>query len=555
LPEGPSSLVCPGRERVGRIEAAPQGSAVLLSIDRGGDEHWQLSIFDGDSHRADGNFRRLTDDTKVIHTAGGWRDGSRIVFASNRRDIRFFDTYELDVRNPSVTRLIYQEDALTEVAAVRGERLLLQRSNTNLDSDLVLSAGDSTTLLTPHTGELCIFSPGLTKDGVVVGANPDREFTALVSYRSPGSGEVLREYSGDVDLLRVDPSGTRLALCVNREGWSEAHLYDLATNQDRSVPLDAPGTVDSLAWTPDGASLLLSVSSPSVGQEIYRWDPDTNRGRAITRSPVPLPAIVPSPQLGKFRASDGLSIPFWEILPAQRVPRGTVIIVHGGPEAQARPRFAPAYSFFVEEGWRVILPNVRGSLGFGRTYVHKDDVRLRMDSVRDLRELAAFLFERGDAVPGKLGILGGSYGGFMVLSAITTYPELWGAAVDIVGIANFVTFLERTGPWRRKVREDEYGSLERDREFLASISPIHHTDRIRTPLLVVHGANDPRVPVSEAEQIVEALQRRQVPVEFLRYDNEGHGLVRRENRVEAYARAAEFFARYLDAPHVDGPQT
>ena len=151
-----------------------------------------------------------------------------------------------------------------------------------------------------------------------------------------------------------------------------------------------------------------------------------------------------------------------------------------------------------------------------------------------------------------MGVVGGSYGGFMVLSALATYPEIWSAGVDIVGIANFVTFLERTGPWRRKVREDEYGSLERDREFLESISPLHHVDQIRTPLLVVHGANDPRVPIYEAEQIVAALTERKVPVEFLRFENEGHGLVRRENQVTAYGRAAEFFVQHL-SPTVADP--
>jgi dipeptidyl aminopeptidase/acylaminoacyl peptidase len=180
--------------------------------------------------------------------------------------------------------------------------------------------------------------------------------------------------------------------------------------------------------------------------------------------------------------------------------------------------------------------------------VHLDDVRQRMDSVRDLRDLVRALSTEGKMAPGRIGIMGGSYGGFMVLAAITSYPNLWGAAVEFYGISNFVTFLEQTGPWRRKVREAEYGSLERDREFLEAISPIHHVDRIRTPLLVAHGQNDPRVPIVEAEQIVEALRKRNVPVEFLRFENEGHGFTRIENQVESYGRAEEFFARHLMRP-------
>jgi dipeptidyl aminopeptidase/acylaminoacyl peptidase len=157
------------------------------------------------------------------------------------------------------------------------------------------------------------------------------------------------------------------------------------------------------------------------------------------------------------------------------------------------------------------------------------------------------LAAEGKTESGRVGIFGGSYGGFMVLAAITTYPNLWGAAVEFFGIANFVTFLERTGPWRRKVREAEYGSLEQDREFLEAISPIHHVDRIVSPLLVAHGENDVRVPLMESEQIVDALQKRKVPVEFLRFANEGHGFTRLENQLESIGRTAEFFARYLSS--------
>jgi len=165
--------------------------------------------------------------------------------------------------------------------------------------------------------------------------------------------------------------------------------------------------------------------------------------------------------------------------------------------------------------------------------------------VADLQHAVFWLRESGIADPKRIVVMGGSYGGFMVLSAITTYPDLWAAAVDIVGIANFVTFLENTGPWRRKLREAEYGSLERDREFLQQISPIHQVDRIRAPLFVVHGANDPRVPVGEAEQIVSALRLSKVPVEYLRFEDEGHGLAKRANRLVAYPAIARFLDQYV----------
>ncbi len=193
----------------------------------------------------------------------------------------------------------------------------------------------------------------------------------------------------------------------------------------------------------------------------------------------------------------------------------------------------------------MLAPNVRGSTGYGYDYQSLDDVRLRMDSVKDLQYAALWLKESGTADPQSIAVMGGSYGGFMVLSALTTYPDLWAAGVDIVGIANFVTFLENTGPWRRRLREAEYGSLERDREFLEQISPIRSVACITAPLFVVHGANDPRVPVNEAEQIVSALRARNVPVEYMRFEDEGHGLIKRANRLIAYPAIARFLDKYV----------
>ena len=201
--------------------------------------------------------------------------------------------------------------------------------------------------------------------------------------------------------------------------------------------------------------------------------------------------------------------------------------------------------YLVAQGYALLEPNVRGSTGYGYEYQSLDDVRLRMDSVADLQHAALWLQSSGIADPERIVVMGGGYGGFMVLSAITTYPNLWAAAVDIVGIANFVTFLENTGPWRRKLRESEYGSLERDLDFLESISPIHHVNDITAPLFVIHGANDPRVPIGEAEQIVAALRARKVPVEYLRFEDEGHGLVKRANKLVAYPAVARFLEKYV----------
>jgi len=252
------------------------------------------------------------------------------------------------------------------------------------------------------------------------------------------------------------------------------------------------------------------------------------------------------PQLIHYTSFDGLSIPAFYFKPQGVTgPLPVVIDIHGGPEAQSRPLFRPLTQYLVSQGYAVLLPNVRGSTGYGKAHSHLDDVYKRMDSVADIKAAYEWLVTLGGAAADRVALFGGSYGGFMVLSALATYPDLWAAGVDVVGIASFVTFLENTSAYRRKVREAEYGSLECDRAFLTQISPLTHVNQITAPLMVIHGANDPRVPVSEAEQIVTALQQRGITVEYLNYPDEGHGLAKLANRLDAYPRVVQFLDRHL----------
>ena len=552
LPRGPSRPLRPPGERVGGVFASPTSDRAVLAVDRGGNEHWQLIEL---TLRAgvDPVDRPLTEAPETIHLPGGWdRDGRSFYFSSNQRDRRFFDVHAMDLERGR-TRPVLREDALLQVyAAGRGE-LLVGRLRTNLDVDLLRIGASGVELLNPHDQEMTVRSATFGHDAVYAAANPGREFTGLVRFRPGRSGhEFLREFPGDVELVRASPDGKSLAMSVNRDGWSESHLFDLATLEDRVLTSGPRGVIDNLDWAPDGSAFAYALSSPD-GQDLYLRFVETGKERRLTRPSEPLPAVVNPPKLGSVQVPDGVRVPYWVYAPATGPVRGTVIDVHGGPEAQARPAFSRTTCFLLGEGYRVIAPNVRGSTGYGRTFVHLDDVRRRMDSVRDLRDLVAALRANGSLDTSPLGVHGGSYGGFMVLAAISTYPELFAAAVDIVGIANFVTFLSETGPWRRRLREAEYGSLTTDREFLESISPLHHVDRIRTPLLVIHGANDPRVPLHEAEQIVAQLRDRGRTVELLAFADEGHGVVRKENQRVALERIARFFAAHLTSAAAPGP--
>jgi dipeptidyl aminopeptidase/acylaminoacyl peptidase len=220
------------------------------------------------------------------------------------------------------------------------------------------------------------------------------------------------------------------------------------------------------------------------------------------------------------------------------------VVIHGGPEGQSKQNFNPFVQALSQAGYTVIVPNVRGSVGYGKRWYSLDDVRLRLDSVADLASIHTYLSSLG-LDPRRSALWGGSYGGYMVLAGVAFQPNLWAAGVDIVGISSLVTFLENTAAYRRGVREREYGSLEVDHEFLEMASPLTRINDIEAPLFVIHGANDPRVPVSEAHQLHTALTGNGVECELLIYGDEGHGLAKRANRLDAYPKAFAFLARHL----------
>ncbi len=223
-----------------------------------------------------------------------------------------------------------------------------------------------------------------------------------------------------------------------------------------------------------------------------------------------------------------------------------IVSVHGGPEGQERPGFNPLYQYYLSRGYAILATNVRGSTGYGKTFSHLDDVEKREDSVKDLASAVEWLKTSGGADPKRIAVMGGSYGGYMTMAAVTLYPELWAAAVNTVGIVNWETFLKNTSGYRRRQREVEYGMLDKDIDMLRRISPIAKIDRIKTPLFVIHGKNDPRVPYTEAEQVVKALKDRNAIVEYKLFNDEGHGISKLKNRLELYPLVADFLDKIYE---------
>lgn len=557
LPAWPGQLTFTD-ERVSGAAYAPVERVLLVSADEGGSERMQLYLMSEDG----ASFTPLTGKPEVIHQFGGWSpDGTRFVFASNERDARYFDIYEYTLANGQA-RLLHRSDHTNTPLryAPDGRSVLISRVHSNINLQLLL--------LDTVSGELLPLTPDVVERqgehlfpywsadgrGLYLVSNRGRQFLSL-AWLDLGTREMvyLRDDAWDVEGLALSDDGRHMALVSNDDGYSRLELFDVSDGWEARRSLPAPdlpgGVIPELSWSRDGRLLAITCFPPDDAMDVWIWDVIERRLWRATRSSlggIPRETFV-APTLMHYPTFDGRQIPAFLYLPQGREPRDLPVIinVHGGPEGQSRPSFNPVVQYFVSQGYAVLLPNVRGSTGYGYEYQSLDDVQLRMDSVADLQHAALWLQESRIADALRIAVMGGSYGGFMVLAAITTYPHLWSAAVDIVGIANFVTFLEHTGPWRRKHRESEYGSLENDRAFLESISPINHVADITAPLFVIHGANDPRVPVGEAEQIVAALRARHVPVEYLRFEDEGHGLVKRANKLVAYPAVAGFLGRYV----------
>ena len=545
-------------ERVTFCSFSPERRELAFGMDEGGDEFTQLFRLD----LADGRVHPLTDTPDAIHYWGGWsHDGDRIAFAANRRDESVFDVYVQgrDERGDDA-ELIYEGDGWLSVSgwSPEDDRLIVSEHRSSFDQDLHVLDVETGDLdhVTPHEGEARFESPSWAPDGDALYCCTDRDTDTmeLVRLDLADHGIETVESGGEwnVDGIALDDETGRFAFSRNVDGYTDLTVGELTgptSYEERPAPTLPDGIAGGVSFDPDAERFALSASSREVNTNVYVTDFESGECERWTHAStagIP-PESFHAPELVHYETFDGREIPAYVTLPAE-VPAGgapVVVDIHGGPESQRRPSFSGLRQYFLARGYALFEPNVRGSTGYGKAYTHLDDVRKRMDSVTDLRAAVDWLAAHDDADADRLVAYGGSYGGFMVLAALTEYPDLWAAGVDSVGIASFVTFLENTGSWRREHREAEYGSLDEDREFLESISPLNRADRIEAPLFVLHGANDPRVPVGEAEQIAAEVADHGVPVEKLIFEDEGHGISKLENRIEAYTAIVDFLDEHV----------
>ncbi len=534
-------------ERVSGAVYSPVEKKLLFGIDAGGNERMQLYLLDG------GLDRDLTGDPDAIHYFGGFSpDGARIAYTATRRNGTDFDVFVQSLEDPedgAEPEMVWKVSGYHTVAdwASEGNFLVVSRQHSNLNNDLYrldLESGEAR-LLTPHEGDARFSNVNVVPGGESAYLSTDRDGDFMRLARLDLSSlelEYLTPDDRDIESVELSRDGRYLAATRNVEGYSDFMLFN---GRGRRMPTpEVPSSIlGGFAFSPDSRRLAFTATGPTRNPDVWVLDLPDGEPRRLTRSStagIP-PSTFRRPEIIRYPSFDGREIPALFHEPEEE-NAPVIVNVHGGPESQSRPGFAPVTQYLLNRGYAVLSPNVRGSTGYGKAYTHLDDVRLRMDSVKDLAHAARWLREKGHE---RIAVMGGSYGGFMVLAALTEYPELWTAGVDIVGIANLVTFLENTGSYRRGLREPEYGSLENDREFLGSISPIHKAEQITAPLMVIHGKNDPRVPVGEAEQIVDRVRNNGGAVEYLLYEDEGHGLAKLGNRLDAYPKIAAFLDEHL----------
>ncbi len=554
----------------------------VLAMDHGGDERHQLYLFDLDDPPAQDPARldALTAAPEYVHQVIGVSpDGRLVAFVSNRSNGVDFDAWTLDLGTHE-ERCVYSGGGWCQEASgfsPEGRWLSVIRPGPRpLDDDLLLidvTTGDLR-VIEEHPEEAALVgAPAwINGDSFFVSSNVGRDLAAIVYVDlAGGPSRVVVERPYDLE-CHTSADGRTLVVVGNDGGACRAELFAVGDGgsvaPSGELPLPARGVIAFSMVTPppivaaDGQAVTYTFSSPAVPGDVWRFDRSNGTLERLTTSPgldgssgSDAAALV-EPTTEHVSSFDGERVP----LDLYRSPvvepvgngsaRPVVLFIHGGPESQSVLAFNPVVQGLVLEGYAVVVPNVRGSTGYGKRYAALDDTTRRLDSVADLAAIHRWLPSQGlDA--GRAVLWGGSYGGYMVLAGCAFQPELWAAGVDIVGISDLVTFLENTSAYRRAHREHEYGSLATDREFLERASPLRSAEAIRAPLFVIHGANDPRVPLSETQQLVSSLRRRQIPHRLLVYEDEGHGLQKLANRLEAYPMAIEFLRAILEAPSAE----
>jgi dipeptidyl aminopeptidase/acylaminoacyl peptidase len=540
-----------------------QGRFVVFSQDVGGGEFYQLHRLD----LAEGKTTLLTDGRSRNGNARFSRDGHWLFHNSTRRNGRDTDVWRMDPQKPESAELILEVSgggwAVLDVNE-DGSQVLVQNRRSITDSELHLLTVATRKLskLTPNRERVVSYgSARFSRDGRSVFATTDldSEFLHLVRIDvasgnlTPLGSNTSKSPAWDVEAFEVSPDGEQLAFVSNENGSSRLSLVKLGSGKVRALSGIPAGVMTGLEWHENGRDLGFSLAHAQSPSDAYSVDVKTGRLTRWTESETGgLPAkAFREPELITIPSFDQLKVSAFVYRPdPQRFPgkRPVAVIIHGGPESQSRPGFMARYNYFLNElGIALVVPNVRGSAGYGKRFLTLDDGYLREDSVKDIGAFLDWIGTDSGLDPARVSVMGGSYGGYMTLASLVHFSDRLRCGVDVVGISNFVTFLTNTQEYRRDLRRVEYGD-ERDprmRAHLEKISPLNQVDRIRVPLMVVQGKNDPRVPLSEAEQMVKAVRAQGQTCAYLMAKDEGHGFAKKPNADFQFLSTIQFLQEHL----------
>jgi dipeptidyl aminopeptidase/acylaminoacyl peptidase len=543
-------------DAVDEVDWSPNGDFLAFEVAPGGGLNTQVYVMKPDGS----GMRRLTDGGKENNFMDRWSaDGKILAISSSRRDPATTDSYFIDLASGK-PQMVAENKGIGGVQDIsRDNRFaiinrLMSRGDNNLY--LVEIASGKEALLTPHEAPGLFGSARFAPDGQTIyfTSNKDRDLSAFARVRvgkegRPGDVEVIAARDdAEASASIINEQGTQLALLWNVAGRSEIAFYDIKTGKATAGPRLPAEIAGEMDFSGDGSRLALVASGSAAPRDIHVLDLKSKRFTQMTRSPhagVDLASMV-RPELLRYKADDGLELSGWLYRPKDVAgPAPVVLSFHGGPEGQERPNFSSTYQALVARGIAVFAPNVRGSAGFGKRFVNLDNGALRENGVRDIKATVDYVVGTKIADPRRVGIMGGSYGGYMVMAGLTEFPDLFAAGANLFGIVNFETFFKNTQPWMAAISKVEYGNPETEAELLKKLSPIHRLERLRTPTIVLHGANDTNVPVIEAEQVVNDLKRRNIPVEYVLFPDEGHGWRKTANRIHSTVRIVSWFETYL----------
>lgn len=541
------------------VSWSPDGRYLAFNVYPKGGENSQIYL----AHPDGTGLRRISDGGQETNDLGPWTHDSRyLALSSSRERPSSMDSYLYEPATGAL-RLVAKNAGLGDFRSISGDdkRAVLWRMEQRVDENLYLVdlATGKEALLTPHQPPGSFETGKFAPDGstIYLQTSQDSDLVAFGRVRigaggKPGPIEVVAGRAGaDLQEFEITHDGKTAALIWNVGGKSDGEFRELATGVVTPMPKLLTEIGGDISFSPDDSKLAFVGFGSASPPDLFIFDRATNAIRQLTFSPHPgvdLDQLV-RPELVHYRSFDGLEISGWLYRPHHvKYPAPLVLVAHGGPEEQERPSFLGTYQALISRGIVVFAPNFRGSAGFGKIFQNLDNRELRFNVVKDIKWGVDYLVSQGIADPRRLGMFGFSYGGYLTLASIAEYPHLFAAAAELSGIVNYLTFFANTVPWMAAISTSEYGDPVADRDLLVRLSPLQKLDQVVTPTLVLHGANDTNVPVIEAEQVVDNLKQRHIPVEYVLFDDEGHGVAKVKNRIHYALAIVGWFEKYLVAP-------